>query len=80
LSKRDEVKVLLSPFWKTRFGLELPWLTGMEIWNGAGRCAAAHVLGLRTIPVLICKDKKPGSGDKGKFGNKLRDVEGVWDD
>ena len=72
------IMVLEQPFWRTRFGACNYWLQGREIYNGAGRCMAAYVLGWETIPVMMCEDKKPGSKDKGKFERKLAKVKGVW--
>ena len=76
--KINPVKVLKEPFWATRFNCREVWLNGYEIWNGAGRCAAAYVLGYSKLPVLLVKDPRPGTEDKGKFGSKLKDVRGVW--
>lgn len=72
----NPIKVLPEPFWKTRFGMKK--LNGMEIWNGAGRCAAAYALGYDSLPVLMCEDAHPGTGHKGKFESKLATVKGVW--
>lgn len=72
------VIVLEKPFWKSRFGLKEPWMKGYEIWNGAGRCAAAYCLGWTHYPGVWARDRYPKSGKKGKFESKLRDVEGVW--
>ena len=80
ICRRDPVKVLSQPFWMTRFGSDLPWLKGLEVWNGMGRCAAAYVLGVQAVTVQMCRDARPGSGNKGKFGNKLIRVKGVWND
>ena len=76
--KANPIKVLKTPFWKSRFNLELPWLGGMEIWNGAGRCSAALFLGYKELPVLMVRDTRPGTMNKGKFESKLRGVNGVW--
>lgn len=78
--KADPVRVLENPFWQTRFGYIDHWLGGQEIWNGAGRCAAAFVLGYWKIPVLWCKDMYSSSRKKGKFASKLKNVKGVFDD
>jgi hypothetical protein len=80
LLKKDPIRVLEKPFWGTRFNLKASWYNGQEVWNGAGRCAAAYVLGCETIPVLWCKDKYPSTGKRGKFESKLRNVKGVWND
>lgn len=76
--KDSPITVLKQPFWTTRFGLEEEWLGGLEIFNGSGRCAAAVVLGWKTIPAMIAEDKYPSTGKKGKFESKLRYYEGVW--
>lgn len=78
LVNADPIYVLKEPFWRTRFGLNENFLGGYEIWNGAGRCAALHVLGVETINVLISKDANPGSCDKGTFASKLKGVKEVW--
>jgi hypothetical protein len=70
--------ILKKPFWTTRFGLNEEWMNGYEIYNGAGRCAALFALGKETVKVMMCKDKYPGTGDKGKFKSKLKGVKGVW--
>jgi hypothetical protein len=72
------IRVLLEPFWKTRFGIGRPWLCGFELWDGGGRSCAAHVLGWDSIPAEICEDTKPGTNDKGHFKDKLRKVKGIW--
>lgn len=79
LLKRDPIRVLHTPFWATRFGLNIQW-GGPEIWNGAGRCAAALAVGESIVPVVWVEDKRPGTGNKGKFADKLKDVKGVWND
>lgn len=76
----NPIQVLKQPFWKTRFGLDEPWLNGLEIWNGAGRCAAAYALGIDRLKVKMCTDRYPGTNDKGKFKDKLKSVKGVWSD
>jgi hypothetical protein len=77
--RRDPIVVLKEAFWKTRFGAVDIWLQDHEIWNGAGRCSAAYVLGHARIKATLSQDKYPGTGNKGKFENKLRQVEGVFD-
>lgn len=77
---KDPVCVLETPFWQTRFNNVPEWVRGYEIWNGAGRCAAAYALGLKRFPVTIVQDKYPGTGKKGKFKDKLKNVKGVWHD
>ena len=74
------VVVLKQPFWKTRFGLDKPFLGGMEIWDGGGRSTAMYALGKKEIPCVFYEDKAPGSNDRGKFGKKLKDIKGVWDE
>ena len=80
--KGDPIKVLRFPFWATRFQQYPGNVMSshvMEIWNGAGRSSAAHVLGIKKLPCVICEDAKPGSGDKGKFRKKLKSIKGVWE-
>lgn len=62
------VMVLKEPFWKTRFNY--PGIEGFEIWNGAGRCAAAYVLGWETIPGLWVADTRPGACECEKIMRK----------
>ena len=76
--KDSPVTVLKQPFWTTRFGLEEDWMGGLECYNGMGRCSSLYVLGKRSVKVMICKDKYPGSNKKGKFEHKLKDIQGVW--
>lgn len=76
-NKKFPIEVLKRPFWETRFGYE--GLEGPEIWTGAGRAAAMVVLGKNNIPCKWYEDTKPGTGHRGKFGKKLKDM-GVWDD
>lgn len=82
-SKKKEhgnpVIVLEKGFWKSRFEVKEKWLKGMEIWNGAGRCAAAYCMGWDFYPAVLAKDKYPKSHKKGKFKDKLRNVKGIWD-
>jgi len=79
-SKKRPVIILKKPFWQTRFGYSASWLKGYEIWNGGRRCAAAHYLGWKTIPGYYAVDKHPGSNKKGRFGKKLVNVEGVFNE
>ena len=79
LYKDQPVRVLKEPFWTTRFGYKKDWLKGFEIWDGAGRTSAAYVLGWPTIKGYYYEDTKPGSNDKGKFGEKLAKIKGVWE-
>lgn len=50
-----------EPFWKTRFGCGFPWLKGLELWDGAGRCSAMYALGARATWAVICRDAFPGT-------------------
>lgn len=60
--KRDRsILVWKEPFWNTRFNLTNPKIKGLEIQNGAGRCAAAYVLGYKTIPGKHIEDRNPGT-------------------
>lgn len=77
--REDPVVVLSTPFWKSRFGRSDIWLNGFEIWNGAGRCSAAYVLGITKISVCMAVDKYPGTAYKGKFESKLRNIKGCFD-
>jgi hypothetical protein len=71
------IQILKSPLWSTRFACTANWLGGREIYNGAGRCAAAVALGWESIPVQMVEDaRKPG--DKGKFEKKIGFIKGVW--
>ena len=76
---KKPIVVLKQPFWHTRFGCNEPFLKGMEVWDGGGRTTALYALGKKVAPVVFYEDKLPGSGDKGKFENKLRMVSGVWE-
>jgi len=71
------VKILREPFWRTRFGLDIK---GFEIWDGGGRTAASYALGKTEIKVHWYEDAYPGTGLKGKFKNKLKNIKGVWDE
>ncbi len=77
-NKKFPIHVLKKPFWATRFGLKEDWLDGLELWNGAGRTSSLYVLGKKTVKVMMCKDKHPGTGKKGKFEKKLKGIKGVW--
>ena len=82
-SKKKEgkpVTVLKKPIWKSRFGLNEKWLKGAEIYNGAGRCAAAYCMGMDFFPAVWAKDRYPGTNRKGKWGEKLKNVKGIFDD
>lgn len=80
IEKDKPVVVLEKPFWKTRFGADEKFLKGKECWDGFGRLSAACLMGMKEYPVVIARDRYPGSGKKGKFEDKLRNVEGVWSD
>jgi len=77
LNAKQPVSVLRSPLWKTRFGYEASWLNGYEIYHGGRRCSALYALGYESVPAVMCVDAKPGSNDRGKFGDKLKGL-GVW--
>ena len=73
------IMILEEPFWNTRFGLKDERVHGMEIFDGAGRCSAAYVLGWDAILADICVDPLAGTGERGKFGEKLAPMERhVW--
>ena len=78
-SKKKPIIVLEVPFWQSRFGYKAKWLKGPELWNGGRRCAAARVLGWETIPGFYAVDRYPGTKRKGRFENKLLNVEGVFE-
>lgn len=60
--KRDRsILIWKEPFWNTRFNLDNPKIKGLEIQNGAGRCATMWVLGHKTIPGKYIEDRKPGA-------------------
>ena len=73
------VRILKEPLWTTRFGFKADWLSGPELFDGAGRCSAAYVLGWKEIPAIWVEDKNPGSNDKGGFEEKLLHVKDIWD-
>lgn len=79
LYKDKPILILKEPFWTTRFGYKRGWLIGPEIYDGAGRCSAAIVLGWKEIPAMWCEDIDPGSNNKGLFEKKLANIEGVWE-
>jgi hypothetical protein len=73
------IMILEKPFWTTRFGLKDDRIRGPEIFDGAGRCSAAYVLGWDAILADICIDPKAGTGDRGRFASKLKPMEKhVW--
>jgi hypothetical protein len=47
-------------------------LFGTEIYDGAGRCASAIMLGWKTIPGHIAVDAKAGSMDVAKYFKKIK--------
>jgi hypothetical protein len=59
--KGDQVKILLEPFWKTRYNLRSEKITGPEIWNGVETCAILQVLGEERVKGLFMKDNFPGT-------------------
>jgi len=59
--------VLRKPLWETRYAWDSGFLKGPEIWNGAGRCAAAIVLGWKTIPAYWAEDIQAGNGNGSRF-------------
>jgi hypothetical protein len=71
-SNKAPIIVLRKPFWQTRFNCQEPWLSGMEIWDGGGRCAIAHVLELKTVPVYVYEDAYPGTCRSDKFEKKMK--------
>ena len=75
--KNKPVNLLKTPIWASRFGHK--GLQGPEIYDGGGRCAAAYVLGIDKVPAIWCEDRAPGTGDKGKWAKKLKQVNGIWD-
>ena len=66
------IMILKEPFWKTRFGQSFDGIVGPEIWNGAGRCAAAWVLNQRTIPAMFVEDCRPGAKECEKITRKFK--------
>lgn len=80
LEKDKPVVVLDKPFWQTRFSVKEKFLKGKECWDGMGRLSSAYLLGMKEYPIVMAKDKYPGTGKKGKFKDKLRNVEGIWDE
>ena len=78
-SAKCPVIVLTHPFWATRFGRIVPWVAGMEIWDGGGRCAIAYAMGMKTIMAHLYEDAHPGICKSKKFEKKLRGVKGLFD-
>lgn len=74
--KNKPVKLLEIPIWASRFGHR--GLVGPEIFDGGGRCAAAYALGIEKVPAIWCEDRAPGTGGRGKWAEKLKNVRGVW--
>ncbi len=77
-SKGDPIKVLPEPFWCSRFNRTWDWIKGEEIWNGAGRCSAAYVLGYDHLYCQPVVDKYANTEYKGKFEKKLKGIDGLW--
>ena len=69
----EPVVVLDKPLWETRFGWDSGFLHGPEIYDGAGRCAAAIVLGWKTIPGYYAVDAKAGTKEAGKYLRKIKE-------
>jgi len=74
LCKEDPIIVLKEPFWKTRYDWKNDNITGPEIFDGGGRCAAAYVLGVEEVPVLIAEDASPGSKKCDAIERKFKEV------
>jgi hypothetical protein len=72
LAKIAPVIVLDRPLWETRFAWDSGFLKGPEIYDGAGRCAAAIMLGWKTIPGYMAEDAKPGSRNPMKYFKKIK--------
>lgn len=72
LGDAKPIVVLERPLWETRFGWESGFLSGPEIYDGAGRCAAAIVLGWDKIRVAMATDAKPGTCEAGKYLGKIK--------
>ena len=64
------LSVLRPPFWATRYNASMPF-SGYEIWHGHHRAACCYVLGIKSVPCNIMKDKKPGSC-KSRFDQRLK--------
>ena len=74
-SKDDKpIMILKEPFWNTRFGQSFDGIVGPEIWNGAGRCAAAWVLNQRTIPAVWVEDCRPGAKECERITRKFKNA------
>ena len=71
-SNKVPIIILRQPFWKSRFNCQEPWVEGMEIWDGGGRCAMAHVLGIKSVPAYIYEDAHAGTCKSEKFEKKLK--------
>ena len=78
-ARESPIIVLRKPFWETRFNVHTDNIHGPEIFDGAGRCSAAFVLGWDAIIADIGVDSKPGTCDRGKFGIKCAPMENkIW--
>lgn len=71
-SAKSRINVLREPFWLTRYGVEVPF-KGREIWHGHHRVACCYMLGKKTIPGFIMKDKLRGK-KRSKFDERLKGV------
>jgi len=72
LAKVRPIVLLKKPIIETRYNWESGFLHGPEIYDGAGRCAAAFVLGWKEIPVQWAEDAHPGSRKFDKAFNKIK--------
>ena len=69
----EPVIVLGKPLWETRFSWQSGFLFGPEIYDGAGRCAAAIMLGWETIPGYVAVDAKAGTCEMSKYMKKIKE-------
>ena len=60
-SRKKAVLVTKTPFWCSRYAVEIPGVEGYEVQNGMGRVSAAYVFGMKTIVGKYIEDAKPGS-------------------
>lgn len=77
MSDKSPIIVLRHPFWKTRFNCTEPWLRGMEIWDGGGRCSIAYALEIPQVPAYVYEDAYPGTCKSEKFEKKLKGFDGI---
>jgi len=70
LGDERPIAILRKPLFETRFAWESGFLHGPEIYNGAGRCAAAIVLGWEVIRGYWVEDVRPGTCDGGNYVGK----------